>query len=32
MESKYVPVQGIPVVGAKKELLELFAFYGAIDE
>ena len=32
LESKYVLVQGIPAVGAKKELLELFALYGAIDE
>ncbi|RMX44859.1 hypothetical protein pdam_00020315, partial [Pocillopora damicornis] len=32
LESKYVLVQGIPAVGVKKELLELFALYGAIDE
>ena len=32
LESKYVLVQGIPAVGATKELLELFALYGAIEE
>ena len=32
LESKYVLVQGVPAVGATKELLELFALYGAIDE
>jgi len=25
-------VQGVPAVGAVKELLELFALYGAIEE
>ncbi|PFX26957.1 RNA-binding protein 48 [Stylophora pistillata] len=32
LESKYVLIQGIPAVGASKELLELFALYGAINE
>ncbi|CAH3164113.1 unnamed protein product [Porites lobata] len=32
LESKYVLVQGVPAVGAVKELLEQFALYGAIEE
>lgn len=32
LESKYILVQGVPAVGASKELVELFALYGAIDE
>ena len=32
LESKYVLVQGVPAVGATKELLERFALYGAIQE
>ena len=32
LESKYVLVQGVPAVGVTKELLELFALYGAIEE
>ena len=32
LESRYLLVQGIPAVGATKELLELFALYGAIAE
>ncbi|XP_064648044.1 uncharacterized protein LOC135500477 [Lineus longissimus] len=31
-ESKYLLVQGIPAVGASRELIKLFALYGAIDE
>ncbi|XP_044179793.1 uncharacterized protein LOC114955329 [Acropora millepora] len=30
LESKYILVQGVPAVGASKELVELFALYGAI--
>jgi len=32
LESKYILVQGVPAVGASKELVELFALYGAVDE
>ena len=32
LESKYILVQGVPAVGAAKEMVELFALYGAIDE
>jgi len=31
-ESKYLLVQGVPSVGVRKELIELFAIYGAIEE
>lgn len=31
-ESKYLLVQGVPAVGAHKNLIELFALYGTIDE
>eukprot|EP00112_Aurelia_sp_Birch-Aquarium-sp1_P020336 Seg5218.1 transcript_id=Seg5218.1/GoldUCD/mRNA.D3Y31 product="RNA-binding protein 48" protein_id=Seg5218.1/GoldUCD/D3Y31 len=31
-ESKYLLVQGIPSVGVCKELIELFAIYGAVEE
>ncbi|KAJ7375497.1 RNA-binding protein 48 [Desmophyllum pertusum] len=32
LESKFVLVQGVPAVGTTKELLELFALYGTIEE
>ncbi|XP_065054028.1 uncharacterized protein LOC135682876 isoform X1 [Rhopilema esculentum] len=31
-ESKYLLVQGVPSVGVTKELIELFAIYGAVEE
>ncbi|XP_001625251.3 formin-like protein 20 [Nematostella vectensis] len=32
LESKFLLVQGVPTVGATKELLEMFALYGPIQE
>ena len=32
LESKYLLIQGVPSVGATKELLELFALYGPVEE
>ncbi|XP_057293004.1 RNA-binding protein 48-like [Hydractinia symbiolongicarpus] len=31
-ESKYLLVEGVPAVGASKELIELFALYGEVEE
>uniref|UniRef100_A0A8C6S0N8 Uncharacterized protein n=1 Tax=Nannospalax galili TaxID=1026970 RepID=A0A8C6S0N8_NANGA len=32
LESRYLLIQGVPAVGAMKELVERFALYGAIEE
>ncbi|XP_069852588.1 RNA-binding protein 48 [Dipodomys merriami] len=32
LESRYLIIQGVPAVGAMKELVERFALYGAIEE
>lgn len=32
MESRYLIIQGVPAVGAMKELVERFALYGAIEQ
>lgn len=32
MESRYLLIQGVPAVGAMKELVERFALYGAIEQ
>lgn len=31
-ESKYLLIEGVPAVGASKELIELFALYGEVEE
>lgn len=32
LESQYLLIQGVPAVGAMKELVERFALYGAIEQ